>query len=347
MVLHNVFGVERDIDIAANVFPSEKELAQLEAPLGEHEHGWFDSSTRPAKLHTRAFLPPGDKLPKAVVVFLCGVTAHSGEAFETADGRKTCMALIRQVFNAANIAVHSFDYYGHGYSEGSRFFIPSYEANVQDSLTFIRAVDERYDGKVPVFIMGISYGGNMAIQTSRRIQNDPSLGPKQFVGAILWCPAVIGDLPPWPVVYTLRYFLAPLFPKWIPFFMPNPISADRIWKDPEILAMRTDARLRAMNIIGTGTPYKLGTAVALLNGLEDVHDKAIPGFTVPYFLAHGTDDHGVKIEGSEYMWRTAATPAADRVFHHIEGAYHDLFSLEDSQKYFQMAVEWMEQRIQK
>ena len=127
--------------------------------------------------------------------------------------------------------------------------------------------------------------------------------------------------------------------------MPNPISADRIWKDPEVLKMRSDPRLKEMKIGGSGLPYKLGTAVALLVGMEEVQTKAIPGFKVPYFLAHGTEDYGVKIEGSEFLWRTADTPPEDRVFHHIEGAYHDLFSLEKSKDYLQMAVEWMETRI--
>lgn len=288
MVLHKVFGVERDIDISATAFPSEEELAKLEAPLGEHQHGWFTSCTDGAQLHTRAFLPPKNK-PKAVVIFLCGVEAHSGEAFECKDGRKTSVALIREVFNAADIAVHSFDYFGHGYSEGTRFLVPAYEDTVTDCLTFIQSVDETYKGELPVFIMGISYGGNLTIQTSRRIQDNPKLGPKTFGGAILWCPAVIGDLPPWPITYMLRYILAPLFPTWVPFFMPNPVSAERIWKDPEVLKMRTDPRLREMNIGGTGTPYRLGTAAAMVDGLEEVHDKAIPGFRVPFFLAHGTE----------------------------------------------------------
>lgn len=218
MVLHKVFGVERDIDIAAEVFPTEKELAILEAPLGEHEHGWFDSCIQGAKLHYRSFWKNDSKRkqPKAAVIFMHGVTAHSGEGFEVAsDGRKTNVALIRQVLNdEADMALHGFDQYGHGYSEGSRFFIPSFQQNLQDYLTFIRIVDQKYDGQVPIFLMGLSYGGNLTIQASRVIQDDPTVGPKQFGGALLFCPAVIGDLPPAPVYYTLRYLLAPLFPKW-------------------------------------------------------------------------------------------------------------------------------------
>ena len=64
MVLHKVFGVERDIDIAAQVFPTPEEVKAMEAPLGEHQHGWFDSCIGGAKLHARAFLPNGGQQPK-------------------------------------------------------------------------------------------------------------------------------------------------------------------------------------------------------------------------------------------------------------------------------------------
>ena len=106
MVLHKVFGVERDIDIAADVFPTPKEIEEMEAPLGEHQHGWFDSCIDGAKLHARAFLPKGK--PKAVVIFMHGITANSGEALLLSDGRKTTIALILLlvvVFGAMSCAV--------------------------------------------------------------------------------------------------------------------------------------------------------------------------------------------------------------------------------------------------
>lgn len=222
MVLHKIFGVERDIDIDAAVFPTPAELQTLEAPLGPHTHGWFDSCSNGVKLHTRTFW---DKTtpPKAVVIFMHGVAGHGGEALDV-NGRKTNVALIRQVLqgddgkknkNKNDIALHTFDLCGHGYSEGPRFFIPSFQENLNDYLTFIQLVDQEYDQKVPIFLMGMSYGGTLTIEASRSIQNDPQkVGPKIFAGALLYCPAVIGDLPPPAVYYTLRYVLAPLCPKW-------------------------------------------------------------------------------------------------------------------------------------
>jgi acylglycerol lipase len=349
MVLHNIFGVERDIDIPTEVFATPEELTKVEAPLGEHEHGWFDSCIDGAKLHYRTFLPKStlEKKCSAVVVFLNGVTSHSGEGFQLSDGRMTNVALLRQVFNASNVALYSFDNYGHGFSEGTRFFIPSYEENLKDYLTFIRLVDDKNNGSLPVFIMGSSYGGNLTIHASRRVQDNPSLGPKKFGGAILFCPAVIGDLPPKPVYYALRYIFAPLCPLWTPFFMPHPINPERVWKDPEVRKLRQEPRLVEMQIGGAGNPYRLGTALSLVTAMDEVVSKAIPGYKVPFFLAHGTDDFGVKIEGSEFLWRTVDTPMDDRAFYHVEGGYHDLLSMKDSQKYLEMVISWMEQQLKK
>jgi alpha-beta hydrolase superfamily lysophospholipase len=344
MVQHKVFGVERDIDIAREVFPSAEELEQLEAPLGEHVHGWFDSCMENAKLHYRCFLPKAGN--KAIVIFLNGITTHSGEGLQLADGRKTNVALLREVFGASNIALYSYDQYGHGYSEGTRFFIPSWEGNLKDYLSFIKLVDEKHKGSLPVFIMGHSYGGALTIHASRSIQNDPSIGPKNFGGAIFTAPAVLVDLPPAPVYYSLRYVLAPLFPRWIPSFMPNPISSDRIWSDPEVLQRHREPRIVEMKVSGAGDPYRLGTALNLVLCFDKVV-KAIPGYNVPFFLAHGTEDYGVKLEGSEYMWATVDTPEEDREFHKIDGGYHDLYSFKESTAIVKMMTSWIEKRISK
>lgn len=102
-----------------------------------------------------------------------------------------------------------------------------------------------------------------------------------------------------------------------------------------------------MNVCGTGEPFCLGTALSIVQSMEDTISKSLPGFTVPFFLAHGTQDYGVTIEGSELLCRTVDTPAEDREVHFIEGGYHDLFSLKESPVYLKMAVAWMEKRITK
>ncbi|KAL7572016.1 hypothetical protein ACA910_001671 [Epithemia clementina (nom. ined.)] len=346
MVMQEVFGVQRDIDIDPQVFPTPAELKALEAPLGDLEHGWFDSCTPGSpKLHYRSYLPKSGK-PKAIIVFLNGVTSHSGEGFELSDGRKTNVALLAQVFRDEHeIAFYSFDLYGHGYSEGTRFFIPSWEQNLQDYMNFIKMVDDMQETRVPTFLYGQSYGGTLTLHAARRIQDNPSVGPQKFAGILLSAPAIIGDLPPPPVYWCLRYFLAPLFPKWTPFFMPNPISPDRIWKDEEMRAMRTTKRKMEMKLTGNGLAFRLGTALSLVQALDAVRTKTIPGLTVPLYVMHGTNDDGVPLEGTEFLRKTISSPSDECVFHYIEGGYHDLLSETKSKSYLEKTLPWIERRI--
>lgn len=127
--------------------------------------------------------------------------------------------------------------------------------------------------------------------------------------------------------------------------MPNPLSFGRIWKDPEMVRLRRDNRMMEMKLGGSGDPLRLGTALALVKSLDHVVHKSIPGFQAPFFLLHGTEDHVVKIEGSELFWRRVDTPKQHREFHHFEGGYHDIMGQKDSQKYMEAAVSWMERQL--
>jgi hypothetical protein len=89
MVKQQIFGVERDIDIPVDVFPTETELQELEADFAgvKSEHGWFDSCYGGAKLHYQKWLPAGK--PKAIIVFMHGIQTNAGKGFTLkGSGRK-------------------------------------------------------------------------------------------------------------------------------------------------------------------------------------------------------------------------------------------------------------------
>jgi hypothetical protein len=107
-------------------------------------------------------------------------------------------------------------------------------------------------------------------------------------------PAIIGDVPPKPVVWALRYGLAPFFPRWTPFFMPHPVSAERIWKELEPREYHAND---PSPLNKGGEPFCLGTALGLLTATECVRNDVIPGITVPFTINHGDEDASVPIEG--------------------------------------------------
>jgi alpha-beta hydrolase superfamily lysophospholipase len=224
MVKHTVFGVERDIDISKDDFPTPQEIEKLEEAFGEDcEHGWFDSVYGGAKLHYRKKIPTSCKPPKAIVCWMHGIQAHGGNGDILKDGRKIEKAFLADAFVKEGFAFYAHDMYGHGYSEGTRRWIPaSYETNVKDFESLIRLAVAEQGEDTPVFLGAESYGGTVTIHVARRFQDNPSSAPKNFKGILLMAPAIIAELPPQPVFFILKSILAPLFPKWAPFFMPNP-----------------------------------------------------------------------------------------------------------------------------
>jgi alpha-beta hydrolase superfamily lysophospholipase len=367
-VHHIVFGVERNIEIPDTVFPTELELKDLENLMPPHEHGWFDScymkssSSSCYKLHYRKWVP---KKPKAVIIFMHGISTHSGKAFELPDksssnkndkhnDRKLNTALLAETFLKEGMALYAFDLLGHGFSEGPRFWIPDTykKTNKQDYINFCRMVANEQPNS-PLFLMGESYGCTLSLHVAKDFQEardnattSSCYFPPNFDSLILTAPAIIGDLPPAPVVKILT-FLAGYFPLWRPFFMPNPVSPERIWRDPAVLMIRTNPRFVEMSIDGSGLPFRLGTALNLLRALQDVRTTVIPGLTVPFLILHGTEDYGVPIEGSEFLWENAATADSDKDFLRKEGAYHDLFADYVAEECMQDTMNWIHKRLEK
>ena len=335
-IMHKFFGVERAVDVAN--FPNETELAQLEENLSSGEHGWFDSVSEGAKLHYRKFVPAK---PKAVLVYMHGIATHAGKGAKV-NGRKLNLSLISDVCLKEGIALYAFDLYGHGFSEGTRVYVPSYLENMKDYVNFCHMAAKEHPS-VPLVLMGESYGCCLTQLVARQFQDDPASGPSTFDSIILTAPAFDVDLPPYPVYLLLRYGFAPMAPKWRPFFMPNPISADRIWRDKDVLKVMTSDLYRKID--GSGIPLRLGTAVNVVVAVKECYNKAIPGFKVPYCIIHGTNDYGVRIEGSDYMWKTAVIE--ERAFHRKEGAYHDLFADPTAEENMQHVVDWVKSRLNK
>jgi len=140
---------------------------------------------------------------------------------------------------------------------------------------------------------------------------------------LLTAPAIEADLPPAPMYAFLRYVLAPAFPKRTPFFMPLPVSSERIWKNEKAREHFTDPKYKKMGIDARGQKMRLGTGLGCVVAIDEAKTKAIPSLEVPFCIIHGTDDEAVKLSGSEYMMSTAKTPDDEKELHPIEGSFHE------------------------
>ena len=340
--MYELWGEKVDIQIPEDVFPDQKWREEKDDLFAHPKHGWFESTFESKKLHYRCNLPKGK--PRAVLIWHHGILGQSGFGMKLTEGRFTDFALKVRMMNEAGIAVYAFDALGHGFSEGERFYIPrgKWTINRDDYVKFARFVASQHYG-IPLFLSGDSYGGCLTVHAAKVLQDDP--GEVILGGMCLNCPAIHGELPPAPVTFILQYGFAPFFPRWTPFFMPHPITAERVWKLEEPRAYFTDTT-EMHGLSQGGVPFCLGTALGLLLALRTVQ-KIIPDLTVPFHSNHGTEDHGVPVSGSEFLVAESKTPKDCQHFNKIEGGYHGLMSEPDAAKYVASEISFIEKMLSK
>jgi acylglycerol lipase len=330
MTVKEIFGKFVDIDIPEEVFPTAEDIQRVEDHVPNCHHGWYKSVTKHDKadeqveLHYRQWDPAtssGKTTPKGILVYIHGIHSHGGHGGHI-NGQARDVSLLVEEFTALGLKVYSRDMYGHGFSEGTRFFIPSWQDMRDDVVNFIKLVADENPPDLPIFLAGESLGGCMATIVAKELQDTiPNLD-----SALLICPAIEGDLPPFPVYQILRYVLAPYFPKWRPSFMPEPISPERIWKDDAVREYYMQPCFQETKLDACGLKFSLGTALAMVLAMEEVKSNSIPGLTLPFCITHGNADEGVPISGSQFLYDKSLTPDADKEFHTIEGAHHGLLA---------------------
>ena len=367
---------DTEVNLHLESVPSDDEMKQMNEDLGNPTRGYFQ--TPEGKLHYLEFIPsPFDSNSdgmnssngiKAVCVFQHGIQSCSDSVVKLVNPDDnsityTKMGLLGRKFKAANIALYCPDMLGHGFSEGKRFYIPHGNGQInRDGLArFATFVGEKH-GSVPFFICGESYGANLALQVAKMWQNskdndsksknvdkdEPSFTkpPRGFEGVCINAPAIVGDLPPAPLRFFLQYVLAPLIPESTPFFMPHPISPERIWRNEVVRKTQTSMEVKKRGLSAGAVPYRLGTALGLVNALHTVQKEVIPGFKIPFSVCHGTDDWGVKIEGSKLLVENCDTKEEDRAAFFVDGAYHDLFSDPCMNDVVDFHIKFIESRIE-
>jgi len=253
--------------------------------------------------------------PKAAVIFQHGVYGHQNGSAKDENGTITGPDQVFKILNARGISVYSLDAQGHGYSEGKWHFVNDYKENINDLEQFVtKEVAARLQSDTPIFLMGESWGAQLVFGVALRLQEKKY---PAFQGCLFVSPAFAGDLPPLPAFLFLRY-VVPQFVglDTVPFFMPHPISAERLWDNATI--METS---RASPLGGRDLPFSIGTALQLVQGLEDTI-AGMPEFRSPFLILHGSEDHGVPVSGSEDMMKESSTDVGDKKLHICEGAMH-------------------------
>lgn len=253
---------------------------------------------------------PGSQ-PLAVINLVHGIGEHSSRYEDWA-----------RLFVDRGYAILSFDYRGHGKSEGKRGHAPSYEDLMKD----IDLLGERsafYFPKIPVILYGHSMGGNFVLNYCLRREFPAAL-------AVVTSPWLIITREPPKFVLRLARIVEKMHPKFT-FTLPIHVKdisrsapAGEQYKKDALVHKKITARL-----------------------FFEVHDAAAWALEnacklkIPLLLMHGSSDKITSVEGS----RLFASQSPEVTLKIWEGLYHELHNEEERGAVFTYIAEWLKERI--
>ncbi|XP_070594486.1 monoglyceride lipase isoform X1 [Erythrolamprus reginae] len=233
---------------------------------------------------------------------------------------------LAKMLTGINFFVFAHDHVGHGQSEGDRMVVSDFHVFVRDSLQHIDLMKKDHPG-IPVFLLGHSMGGAIAILTACERPND-------FSGMVLISPLVVAS----PDVATpIKVFAA----KLLNFVLPN-LSLGSI--DPNVISRNKKEveNYRSDALVYHGG-MKVSFVIQLLNAIAKI-ERSLPKLFLPILVLHGSPDKLCDIRGSYLLMDTA--PSQDKTFKVYDEAFHALHKeLPDvTTSVFKEIETWIDQR---
>ncbi|MGD0474636.1 MAG: alpha/beta fold hydrolase [Candidatus Velthaea sp.] len=231
--------------------------------------------------------------PRAAVLLLHGFGEHAGRHAATID------ALAQR-----GIAAYAYDHRGHGRSPG-RPALVDFDRLVDDSLAMRARVSAAHPG-LPLFLLGTSMGGLLAIRSAQR-------DPAGLCGVVLVAPALLDGVAASPVLRAMGALLAQVAPA-APLLELElaGLSRDRAVVD----AYATDPLVHHGKIPAQSLSEMASAAAAAF--------AAAPQWRIPAYIVHGEADRIIAPAGSRRF--AAAAGGADVTLRLVAGGYHEPFN---------------------
>jgi len=328
-----------------HALPDNPPLFFVPDPKGKADlTGWIAPPTqcfwtqRGVQQHVRWWTPKRAQDVLGTLVYLHGYGAHVN--------RPTCSETLQALADKGFI-VATFDFEGHGYSEGERCFVTDFMVLVADAVAFVRwllaadveAEDECHLGmpddffekmrQVPYGLLGDSMGGTIALLTGLRCHEGDAAVYNRFAGVAAVAPAVQVGLPSPAVQAFLRHVVVPLMPSSP---MPDFVASSAVRDISQMLADEEIARFaiqddwgEAKGALGWRKPMKWATAGAFAD-LFQFLPELLPTIAFPFIVAHDPEDKVCFYAGSKLLMSEAKTPAKDKNLVNVAGGLHDCFT---------------------
>lgn len=259
------------------------------------------------RLHYRAWEVDA---PRAGLLVLHGLFEHSRRYQE-----------LGEFMAEAGFSTFALDLRGHGGSEGRRGHVRRFEILLQDVDRFRREVEGGLDVELPLFLIGHSMGGLVAVRYLEEYESS-------LAGAVITAPwfGTAVPVPRWQVI------LANVLDRVLPAFpFPFRIDPATLSHDPERVADYRDDP----DIHGTITP-RLFTEIstAMHRALQRADRIDVP----VHFLLAG-DDRLVDTQRSLAFAR--ALPARVVTVDVLDGAYHEVLQERERRETMATIRDWM------
>ncbi len=262
------------------------------------------------KLFYRKYVP--EKI-RAVVLLLHGICEHSGRYLH-----------VMSYLLLQGCVVCAPDYRGHGKSARIKGDVEGFD-KIKTDIKYLTDILKKQYSDVPIFILGHSMGGIIALQQVLEFQND-------YRGMLLSGASIILPDTVSPVLMAFAPFIAKLFP-----LLPvQEFDFSVITRDKEILQKSAKDPLNYRGKIRARTGYELLQAVRSCRA-------SLAKISLPVLIMHGGDDRNVPVSSATYIYEHVSSQ--DKTIRIFPGLYHEIMNEPERQEVLRIMAEWIEKRI--
>ncbi len=264
-----------------------------------------------AQIYWQKWLP--GKYPKAVILLVHGYAEHSGRYQYFAEH---CVG--------KGYAVYALDHWGHGKSDGTPGFVPSFSV-FHDGIGELARCARQDFPELPVILIGHSMGG---LISATYLISDQS----KFSACVLSGPAIKAAEEPSAFLTAISGFLSRFFPKLgVLELDPNGVS-----RDPQVVA-----DYLADPLVYNG---KMGARLAaeMLGAMTNIQNNA-GQITLPLLMLHGEEDSLAAADGSRFL--DAHVSSQEKKLKIYPELFHEIFNEPEKDMVLNDMTDWLDKQL--
>jgi acylglycerol lipase len=276
----------------------------------KHREGKF-KGYKGLSLYYQCWLP--DKSPKAVLLVAHGLAEHSGRYKNLVS-----------YFVPKGYAVYTFDYRGHGKSEGQRSYVDRFSDYLADIKIFFDKV-RKEQRRAKIFLVGHSMGGTLAVPYAIEHQ-------QELAGVITSAPSLVASSTVSPALIAIAGVVSALVPK----VGVTVLDASTISRDKAVV----DAYVNDPLVFRGKIPARTGAELAKM---WKTLPEEMPKIKLPILIMQGTADRLSDPASSKLLYKRVGSK--DKTLKLYKGFYHEIFNEPQHKQVMADMAAWLKEHL--